>query len=107
MHAVDEIKTITTIPAQRVRSILQRLFRKGKKARMKLISLDTSDFYAFIINNAKTLKQEFREIMASESKQITFLESAKTSTFTIPESELYRFGVVKKIKPMTTKNTPV
>ena len=101
MHAVDEIKTITSIPAQRVRNILQRLFRKGKKNKFKLVSLNTTDFYAFIINNARLLKQEFREIMATESKQITFLDFAKTATFTIPESELYKFGVVKKIKPMS------
>lgn len=36
MHAVDKIKTITAIPAQRVRNILQRLFRKGKKSKFKL-----------------------------------------------------------------------
>lgn len=101
MHAVDEIKTITSIPAQRVRNILQRLFRKGKKNKFKLVSLNTTDFYAFIINNARLLKQEFREIMVTESKQITFLDFAKTATFTIPESELYKFGVVKKIKPMS------
>ncbi|WP_295088114.1 DEAD/DEAH box helicase family protein [Ruminococcus sp.] len=102
MHSVDEIKKITSIPAQKVKNILQRLFRKGKKTKFKFISLDTSDFYAFIINNIKLLKQDFREIMAQESgKQLSFAGQAKTSTFTIPESELYKFSMVKKIKPMT------
>lgn len=102
MHSVDEIKTITSIPAQKVKNILQRLFRKGKKTKFKFVSLDTSDFYAFIINNIKLLKQDFREIMAQESgKQLSFAGQAKTATFTIPESELYKFSVVKKIKPMT------
>lgn len=102
MHSVDEIKTITSIPAQKVKNILQRLFRKGKKTKFKFISLDTSDFYAFIINNIKLLKQDFREIMAQESgKQLSFAGQAKTATFTIPESELYKFSMVKKIKPMT------
>ena len=101
MHSVDEIKTITSIPAQKVKNILQRLFRKGKKTKFKFVSLDTSDFYAFVINNVKLLKQDFREIMAQENgKQLSFTGNAKTATFTIPESELYKFSVVKKIKPM-------
>jgi type III restriction enzyme len=101
MHSVDEIKTITSIPAQKVKNILQRLFRIGKKTKFKFVALDTSDFYAFVINNIKILKQDFREIMAQESsKQLTFLDQAKTATFTIPEQELYKFSTVKKIKPM-------
>lgn len=67
MRAVEDIKTITSIPAQRARKILNRLFMKGKKTKYKIIALDTSDFYAFLINNIKLLKQEFREIMAQES----------------------------------------
>lgn len=63
--------------------------------------MNTSDFYAFIINNVKLLKQDFREIMAQESgKQLTFAGQAKTATFIIPESKLYKFSIVKKIKPM-------
>ncbi len=101
MHAIDEIKTITSIQAQKVKNILQRLFRKGKRTKYKLTSLDTSDFYAFVINNSSLLKQEFREIMASQGgTQLAFVGQAKTSTFRIPESELYKFGAVKKIKLM-------
>ena len=100
MHSVDEIKKITTIPAQRVRNILQRLFRKGKKKTYKLISLDTSDFYAFIINNIHLLKEEFREIMATQNKQLSLVDNAKTTTFTIPDTELYKYTEVKQVKPM-------
>lgn len=103
MRAVEDIKTITSIPAQRARKILNRLFLRGKKTKFKLISLDTSDFYAFIINNIKMLKQEFREIMAKESGkqlQLAMTGQAKTATFTLPESELYKFSFVKQIKPM-------
>ena len=100
MHSVDEIKKITTIPAQRVRNILQRLFRKGKRNSRKLLSLDTSDFYAFIINNIKQLKEEFREIMATQDKQLSFIGDAKTSKFTIPDTELYKYTEVKQVELM-------
>ena len=102
MHAVDGIKTITSIPAKRVTKILQRLFRKGNSRKSyKLISLDVSDFYAFVINNASLLKQEFREIMAEENKQLIlnreiFIGEAKTAVFTIPEMELYKYSRSKK-----------
>ena len=96
MRAVDEIKTITSIPAKRVKSILQRLFRKGKRARYKLISLNVSDFYAFLINNIHELKKVFREIMAEESEiQLSFVGQAKTTTFTIPPSESYNYSEKK------------
>lgn len=104
MRAVEDIKTITSIPAQRARKILNRLFMRGKKTKFKILALDTSDFYAFLINNIKLLKQEFREIMAQESGkqlQLHVTGQQRTATFTIPESELYKFSVVKKIKPMT------
>lgn len=100
MHSVDEIKKITTIPAQRVKNILQRLFRKGKRNSRKLLSLDTSDFYAFIINNIKQLKEEFREIMATQDKQLSFIGEAKTSKFTIPDTELYKYTEVKQVELM-------
>lgn len=54
-----------------------------------------------MINNVKLLRQEFREIMAQENgRQLSFAEQAKTAVFRIPESELYKFSMVKKIKPM-------
>lgn len=100
MHAVDEIKTITAIPAQRVRNILQRLFRKGKKTKFKLTALENSDFYAFVINNSGLIKQEFREIKAADggTTQLAMVDRAKTAAFTIPEMELYKFSDVKEVK---------
>lgn len=103
MRAVEDIKSITSIPAQRARKILNRLFMKGKKTKYKIISLNTSDFYAFLINNIKILKQEFREIKAQESGkqlEIRLTGQQRTAQFHIPESELYKYGTVKQIKPM-------
>lgn len=99
LHSVDEIKKITSAPNQKIRNILQRLFRKGKRNSKKLLSLDTNDFYAFIINNIPTIKQEFREIMAQTGgTQLAFLGEAKTTTFNIPEMELYKYGTVEEVE---------
>lgn len=102
MHSVDEIKKITAIPAQRVRNILSRLFRKSKKRQKnKLLALDTGDFYAFIINNMHQLKEEFREIMAHQSRQLDFTGDAKTTEFRIPDTELYKYTEVRQVRPFT------
>lgn len=101
MHSVDEIKTTTGIEAAKIRTILQRMFKKGKRDQYKILSLDNNDFYAFIINNAKKLKQEFREVMAEESgKQLSLVLDAKTGDFKIPEMEFYKFSAVKKVRLM-------
>ena len=101
-HAADDIKKITSIPNARVKKILRRLFFRSKKSKsFRITSLDNQDFYAFIINNASLLKQEFREIMSDvQGVQLTIGEMAKTSKFTIPESDLFKYGVVKDVHPM-------
>lgn len=97
LHSIDELKKVVGVPSQKVKNILQRLFRKGKRTQYKLVSLENNDFYAFIINNVKKLKEEFREIVADDSIQLTFLENAKTIPFKIPEMEVYKFSTVKKV----------
>lgn len=111
VHAVDGIKTIASIPAKRVTKILQRLFRRGdrkkrNRSKYKLLSLEVGDFYAFVINNASLLRQEFREIMAQQEDKMKFLIPedyglvAKTAEFKIPEMEFYKYSEVKKVKVM-------
>lgn len=99
LHSVDEIKKIVGVPSQKVKNILQRLFRKGSKTQYKLFSLENNDFYAFIINNVHNLKNEFREIVAEENgRQIAFMDNAKTATFKIPDMEVYKYAAVKDIR---------
>lgn len=71
MHAVDEIKQVTGIQSQKIKNILKRMFGKGKNGKYKFIELGNSDFYAFVINNAKRLKEELQ----SAYKQKTLSES--------------------------------
>lgn len=101
LHSIDELKRITGINSQKVKNILQRLFRKGKRTSYKFVSLENSDFYAFVINNVHVLKGDFREIISADGgRQISFAEDAKTTEFKIPEMELYKYAVVKNIKVM-------
>lgn len=97
LHSVDEIKKVTGMQSQKVKNILRRMFSKGKKTRYKFIALDNNDFYAFIINNVKQLKMDFKSVTAQMGgKQLSFNLEPKTAEFTIPEMEVYKYSEVKK-----------
>ena len=94
LHSVDEIKKVTGMQSQKVKNILRRMFCKGKKRKYKFIELENSDFYAFVINNVKQLKMDFKNVTAQMGgKQMSFTLHPKTSEFHIPEMEIYKFNV--------------
>ena len=99
LHAVDEIKKVTGMQSQKVKAILERMFRKGKNSKYKFLALDTNAFYAFIINNTPKLKQDFKQVTAQMYVQQSFVLQPKTDKFVIPEQEMYKFSEVKKEKP--------
>lgn len=91
LHSVDSIKTAIGIPTAKVKVILERLFRKSTKRRFKLIDMPTLEFYAFVINNAKLLRNEFREITSNVELQKELIRDPKTSEFHIPEQDFFKY----------------
>lgn len=71
LHSVDAIKSTIGMQTAKVKTILERLFRRGGSSFKKLLLLDTAEFYAFIINNEHLLKEEFREKTAGMYHQMT------------------------------------
>lgn len=100
LHSVDAIKTVIGMPTSKVKTILERLFRKGNYTRKKLLSLNTAEFYAFIINNEHLLKEEFREVASGMAKQGEMGRMPKTSLFRIPEQDFFKYdpGVKEEIE---------
>lgn len=98
LHAVDEIKKVTGMQSQKVKAILERMFRKGKNNKYKFLALDTNAFYAFIINNTQKLKMDFKHVTSQMSIQQSLVLETKTDRFVIPEQEMYKFSEVKKEK---------
>lgn len=96
LHAVDEIKKVTGMQSQKVKAILERMFRKGKNNKYQFLALDTNAFYAFIINNTQKLKMDFKHVTSQMNVQESFVLEPKTDKFTIPEQEMYKFSEVKK-----------
>lgn len=100
LHSVDSIKTAIGMPTGKVKTILERLFRKGNSAYKKLLSLETAEFYAFVINNEHRLKQEFREVTSDMTEQMSLLLHPKKSTFHIPEQDFFKYdpGVKNEVE---------
>lgn len=96
LHAVDEIKKITGMQSQKVKSILKRMFSRGKKTKYKFIELENSDFYAFIINNVKQLKMDFKSVTTQMGGiQMSLQLKPKEIPFSLPEMEIYKYSDVK------------
>lgn len=91
LHSVDAIKSTIGIQTAKVKTILERLFRKGGTSYKKLLLLDTAEFYAFIINNEHKLKEEFREVTANIAQPITLRLNPKKSPFHIPEQDFFKY----------------
>lgn len=96
LHSVDEIKKVTGMQSQKVKNILRRMFGKGKKTKYKFVALDNDHFYAFVINNVKKLKMDFKHVTSQMSVQRSFVLEPKVSKFTIPEMEVYKYSNVKQ-----------
>ena len=91
MHSTDAIKSSIGMAQNKVKTILERLFRKGGATGRKLIALETAEFYAFVINNQHKLKEEFREVTAQMAVQLSYERNPKRSTFRIPEQDFFRY----------------
>lgn len=91
LHSTDEIKTAIGLSTSQTKGILERLFRKGLNQKRKILNLDTGEFYAFIINNVKLIKNDFLEITSNMMKQPSFSLFKKTAIFKIPEQDFFKY----------------
>lgn len=91
LHSVDAIKSTIGMQSAKVKTILERLFRRGGSSYKKLLLLDISEFYAFIINNEHRLKEEFREVTADMNTQMPLPLNPKKLIFHIPEQDFYKY----------------
>ena len=100
MHSIDAIKSSIGMAQNKVKTILERLFRKGGNPSKKLIALETPEFYAFVINNQHKLKEEFRAVTAQMAVQLTMTLQPKKSPFRIPEQDLFKYdpGVKNEVE---------
>lgn len=94
LHCVDAIKSTIGMPTNKVKTILERLFRRGGNTNRKLLLLDTAEFYEHL------LKEEFREVTADMTVQMSMLLQPKKSMFHIPEQDFFKYdpGVKNEVE---------
>lgn len=90
LHCVDRIKTAVGMKSGKVKTILERLFRKGRTGKYKLLSLDSAEFYAFVVNNGHALREEFRAVTSRAAVQGSFA-TKKTDVFRIPDQDFFKY----------------
>jgi hypothetical protein len=102
LHCTDEIKQTIGMPTAKVKTILERLFRKGRASNKKVLSLETTEFYAFVINNVHLLKEEFREAASQQGERNIqmHMPEPKVSAFHIPEQDFFKYdpGVKEEVE---------
>lgn len=102
LHSTDAIKSAIGLSTGKVKTILERLFRKGGSTNKKLLSLNTAEFYAFVINNERLLRDEFRTITSGMQQQ-GGIPLTKKSIFRIPEQDFFKYdpGVKDEVEYLT------
>lgn len=91
LHSVDSIKSAIGMSTAKVKVILERLFKKSRNNTKKLLSLETAEFYAFVVNNEHQLKEEFRDVTSGLAVQNQMSFSPKISNFRIPEQDFFKY----------------
>lgn len=84
-------KKLESMQTAKVKTILERLFRKGGNMSKNLVALDTREFYAFVINNEHKLKQDFHAVTTGMAEQMSFVLKPKTTVFHIPEQDFFKY----------------
>lgn len=90
-RAIDTIREGISFPYDRTKVVLERLFSSSSKSKKKILNLNKKDYYAFIINNKKTLREDFKNVSALASKQLSLSLSAREVEFKLPVEERYFF----------------
>lgn len=93
-QSIDSMKSIVGLEYKKTRRVLEILFFKGAKAPneyYKYLRLTKQEFYAFVINNAHNIREDFKEaVTTGYATQLPINFKAKEEIFTIPHEEVLK-----------------
>ena len=104
-HRVAEIGRKIGLEYAQINAILRRLFDKNTRYADKILRLETREVYAFLLNNARRIKEDVQKAMAIMLDQM-LLKAPQISAFTfhIPQSCLFTYDPESKYQAEFTKN---
>lgn len=91
LHSVDMVKRVVGLPTNKTKAILQHLFHRMIRSNKKLIALNNREWYAFMINNARLLKDDFVELAAIPYHRQMQILHRKEESFKLPKEDFYRY----------------
>ena len=104
-HRVAEIGLKVGLEYAQINTILRRLFDKNTRCPKKVLSLETREVYAFVLNNAQQIKNDVQQAMAMMlDQQILNQPHISTTSFHIPQSCLFTYDATAKSQAVLTKN---
>lgn len=104
-HSIGIISSKIGMKYDKTRVILERMFLKRRIFTRKFIELSLIEFYAFIINNEKILKEDFLEAVSQETRQTLIKEDTiKEIPFKIPEMDIIKYDPDMKDTEIYEKN---
>ena len=111
-HEVGILSTELSLKYEKMITVIRRIFYKNKKSQSKkyvLLNLGTRELYAFVINNAAKLKEDFHEAIteldSAIQKTLTFDPSEIVEKdFHIPQSFLFTYDGNDKAQKVYSKN---
>lgn len=104
LHAVDMVKKVTGVPSDTMGAILKLLFHKNYRSPKKLLKLSNPEWYAFMINNAYKIHDDFQELSSNADKNYLQMLDIKTSTWKLPVEDFYRYAPYEKDVEVYEKN---
>ena len=104
-HSIGIISSKIGMKYDKTRVILERMFLKRRIFTRKFIELSLIEFYAFIINNEKILKEDFLEAVSQETRQTLIkADTIKEIPFKIPEMDIIKYDPDMKDTEIYEKN---
>lgn len=104
LHAVDMVKKVTGVPSDTMGAILKHLFHKNMRYNKKLLNLSNPEWYAFMINNAYKIRDDFQELSSGANKNYLQMLDIKTSVWKLPVEDFYRYAPYEKDVEVYEKN---
>ena len=94
LHAFHELDRVIHLPVSKVEAMLKRFFLwRGYSLVTSILKLDANEWTAFILNNWRALREEFRKIDVAQAIQGSLdLDNIQKNDFTIPLRERYTYN---------------
>jgi len=103
-HRVGDLGLKIGLEYSQMNTIIRKLFDKNSKYKNKILSLETREVYAFLLNNFDRLKDDIRKAMSTSHEQSFSYKDILEVKFNIPQEFLFTYDGSAKTQLEMIKN---